>query len=261
MNPIVVGDDGSDDADAAIRWATSWAEVHSGRLVAVHVVRPDTDGAVTDRVPETVMRVGHPAREIIEAARDLHAGAVVLGRRGQGGFAPAALGGVAYQVAAASDRPVIVVPATAGRSPAPVREVVVGIDGMPETTYAATWSAKAFADAHFTAVHALELAPAFAQTDAERATGDRYDVARTRVEQLMHDRFAHPFRDADVSYDTLVEEGGAVEILIGAALRVSADLVVVGRRDNQLRRGTLGGVSQRVLAYAPCPAVMVPSLA
>jgi nucleotide-binding universal stress UspA family protein len=260
MNPIVVGDDGSDDAAAAIRWAARWADAQSCRMVAVHVVRDRSDSDGDDDMPERVVRVGHPVRELIDVAHDLDASAVVLGRRGAGGFTRAALGGVAYQVAATSDVPVVVVPANAtARASTTVGEVVVGVDGMPETTDAARWATKRFGDAHFTAVHALELAPAFAQADAERATGDLYDAARTRAEQLMHERFVQPFREANVSFDALVEEGGAVEILIDAIHRVSADLVVVGRRDRHLRRGTLGGVSQRVLAYAPCPAAMVPS--
>jgi nucleotide-binding universal stress UspA family protein len=48
-------------------------------------------------------------------------------------------------------------------------------------------------------------------------------------------------------------------VLIGTAARTAADIMVVSRRDRHLQRGTLGGVSQRVLAYAPCAAAMVPS--
>ena len=75
----------------------------------------------------------------------------------------------------------------------------------------------------------------------------------------MQDRWCRPFVDAEVPFDTVVEEGGAAEVLIGVAVRTAADVVVVSRRDRHLRRGTLGGVSQRILAYAPCAAAMVPS--
>ena len=46
---------------------------------------------------------------------------------------------------------------------------------MPETADAAAWAARSFGDAHFTAVHALELAPAFAQIDGEPAANELYD--------------------------------------------------------------------------------------
>jgi nucleotide-binding universal stress UspA family protein len=86
-----------------------------------------------------------------------------------------------------------------------------------------------------------------------------YTAARARAAELMHDRWCRPLAEAKVSFDAVLEEGGAVEVLLGAATRISADLAVVSRRDRYLRRGTLGGVSQRVLAYAPCAAAMVPS--
>ncbi len=69
--------------------------------------------------------------------------------------------------------------------------------------------------------------------------------------------WTRPFTDAGAEFDTVVEDGAPAEVLLSVATRTSADLVVVGRRDHHLLRGTLGGVSQRVLAYSPCPGVVV----
>jgi nucleotide-binding universal stress UspA family protein len=63
----------------------------------------------------------------------------------------------------------------------------------------------------------------------------------------------------EATLETIVEEGGAAEVLLEVAERRDADAIVVGRRDHGKLRGTLGGVSQLVLAYAPCPAIVMPS--
>jgi nucleotide-binding universal stress UspA family protein len=84
-----------------------------------------------------------------------------------------------------------------------------------------------------------------------------YDRAHDRAWTLMRE-WCQPLADAGVEFDIVVEEGGPAEVLLNAAAHVRSDLVVVSRRDHHLQRGMLGSVSQRVLAYAPCPAVIVP---
>jgi nucleotide-binding universal stress UspA family protein len=74
------------------------------------------------------------------------------------------------------------------------------------------------------------------------------------------ERWSTPLNDAGASFDMVVEPDGAAESLLGTASRTAADLVVVGRHDHGAFSGTLGGVSQRVLAYAPCPAIVMPTL-
>ena len=260
MRSVLVGDDGSDVAAVALEWAARFAHERDAQLFAVHVPAPGEDSEPPSRAQHVIVREGHPAAAIMEAAHDLDADMIVLGRRGRGGFPALPIGATAHHVAAVVGRAVIVIPAVQLPSHQPlVREVVVGLDGMPETADAAAWAARNFGDAHFTAVHALELAPAFAQSVGEPTANDPHDRARARAVDLMRDHWCRPFVDAGVPFGTVVEEGGAAEVPIGTAARTAADVVVVSRRDRHLRRGTLGGVSQRVLAYAPCPAAMIPS--
>ncbi len=170
------------------------------------------------------------------------------------------IGGTAHQVATASDRPVVVVPVAELFAPGPlVRSVVVGIDGLPESSDAAAWVVRTWPGARFTAIHALELAPAFAPLPDEQETNEAYRRVRARADRLMRDRWCRPFAAGGVTFECVVEEGNAVEILLAAVTRTAADVVVVSRRDHHLRRGTLGGVSQRVLAHAACAVMMVPS--
>lgn len=260
MDLVLVGDDGSDDAAVAVSWASRFAIERDLELVAVHVARPDEQVEPPLRDFRSVVRGGHPAVAILETARDLNASAIVLGRRGRGGFPALPMGGIANQVAAISALPVVVVPVVdLLATEALLRRVVVGIDGSPEASDAAVWATRNCRGAHFTAVHAVELAPAFSYLGGEPGVEQLYDRARSRATERMQDHWSRPFVDAGVSFDSVVEEGGAVEVLLAAVTRVVADLVVVSRRDRHLRMGTLGGVGQRVLAYASCAAVMVPS--
>ncbi|CAN5774804.1 hypothetical protein BH20ACT6_BH20ACT6_20660 [soil metagenome] len=135
---IVVGHDGSERSQAAVRWAAEEAAV---RGCALHVVRawtvthaprpstwsfgyvpslPEYETAVTEvledawqglreHVPELHLHAAHgkPARIIVEASRG--ADLVVVGSRGQGRVAEFALGSVADQVAREARCPVVVV--------------------------------------------------------------------------------------------------------------------------------------------------------
>ncbi len=260
VGPVLVGDDGSEAAAVAVAWATRFAKERGAELVAVHVLGPRNDQDRPERSDRVVVREGHPAAEIVKGANELDASVIVLGRHGRDGFGAAPTGSTASQVSAVSPLPVIVVPVAdyfaAGEH---VNNVVVGIDGSPEATDAAIWAVRTWSQARFTAVHALELAPAFAQLEREPETHALYERARTRAVNVMRDAWCRPFIDAGVPFDTVVEEGGPVEILLAAVTRTAADLIVVSRRDSALRRGTLGSVGQRVLAYSACPVAVVPS--
>jgi nucleotide-binding universal stress UspA family protein len=257
MQVVLAGDDGSKPAAAAVEWARRLAAKGDAHLVIARVTGAGQDAPAGDASDAVTLIDGvHPASGLLTAADQRGADVVVLGRRGRGGFPSLPIGTTAHHVAASSRCPVVVVPVNDEPSDAPVERVVVGVDGLPGSVAAAEWAVRTFADAAFTVAHALELAPVFAQ--AGEGDEDLYDRARSRAVELMEDRWTRPFVDAGVSFDLAVEEGGPAEVLVGTAARVDADLVVVGRRDHAPMRGTLGGVSQRVLAYAPCAAAMVP---
>ncbi|MFD7975201.1 universal stress protein [Streptomyces sp. NPDC059071] len=133
---IVVGVDGSPDCRAAIAFAAAEASLREARLLAVWVwprpLRSHEDGAqgLTERrrllaasvadcarrppdvaVEQQVVR-GHPVEELVRASRD--ALAVVVGRRGRGGFAGMRLGSTVHGLLHHADCPVITVPLPRG---------------------------------------------------------------------------------------------------------------------------------------------------
>ena len=259
MKVILACDDGSRAAARAIEWASRLGRERDVLLKVVSATRAEAAVDAGDQLDRIIVRDAHPAATILTTAEEVDADLIVVGRRGSGGFPSLPIGTTAHSVAAASDRPTVIVPAVdADTDRTLVRSVVVGVDGLPGSADAATWAARQLPAARFVAVHALELAPSFVQI-ADEPGGELYERAHARALQLMNEWWVRPLRDAGVSFDTVVEDGGPAEVLLSVAARMSADLVVVGRRDHHLLRGTLGGVSQRVLAYSPCPAVVVPS--
>ena len=92
MDLVLVGDDGSDDAAVAVGWASRFASKRGAEVVLVHVPPSGEQLYAPPREFRSVVRDGHPAVEILEAARDLDANAIVLGRRGRGGYPPLPMG-------------------------------------------------------------------------------------------------------------------------------------------------------------------------
>ena len=125
-------------------------------------------------------------------------------------------------------------------------------------TNAAAWAAQQCGGATFIATHALEHLPALTG-EAQESGPELYERAQSHAMALMRESWSRPLRDAGIAFEVVVDRGGAADVLVDTATEVSADLVVVGRQDRGPMSGILGGVSQRVLAYAPCAAAVVQS--
>jgi nucleotide-binding universal stress UspA family protein len=256
VNVVLVGDDGSEGAAHAVAWAASLATERELRLVPV-CIGPPRDGGSAPGIDRIELPADYPAAGIMQVAADVDADLIVLGRRGAGGFPSMPIGTTAHVVAGSSGRPVAVVPPVPGDDRQPlVQRVVVGVDGLPGSASALEWAASVFSDAEFLLIHALSAGPTFARARADDS--ESVEQARQRVSALMRD-WSSMLDGDEATLETIVEEGGAAEVLLEVAERRDADAIVVGRRDHGKLRGTLGGVSQLVLAYAPCPAIVMPS--
>ena len=132
----------------------------------------------TDRPPTAVVRHSQPSSAIMAAAEDRDVDLIVLGRRGSGGFPSLPIGTTTHHVAAASGRPIAVVPSeVTATSDRLVERVVVGLDGLRGSAEAAAWSAQQWPDARFTAVHVVELAPVLTQLDDDGAGAEFHERA------------------------------------------------------------------------------------
>jgi len=141
VRTVVVGTDGSEAAESAVRWATEEAKARDARLVVVHawtvpplaynvtslMAMPDphlyrrtAEGVVErtlDRIDvealphgvDTVVAPGLAADVIVEAGAD--ADLIVVGSRGRGPLGQLLLGSVSQAVLRTAAVPVVVIPA------------------------------------------------------------------------------------------------------------------------------------------------------
>jgi nucleotide-binding universal stress UspA family protein len=134
---IVVGTDGSDNAQRALALAASLAGACGAEVVAVHClgllfhpttddvepsqphrdeIRELLDGAWTAPLRDagvthrTELRDGSPVTVLLAVADDADADLVVVGSRGVGGFSGLLLGSTSTQLVQHSPRPVLIVP-------------------------------------------------------------------------------------------------------------------------------------------------------
>ena len=133
---IVVGIDGSEHSNAAVRWALKEAECHSGTVTAVlawqvpflsfpgafdrdeleevyksYLIETVSGIAPKPAVPlETLVAEGDPTESLVEASKG--ADLLVLGIRGRTHFRGLLLGGVSQGAAATAHCPVVLVKVT-----------------------------------------------------------------------------------------------------------------------------------------------------
>jgi len=277
--PVVVGVDGSSSALDAVRWAAreaarrgtplqlisafSW---HDARHIGDHghyreVMLRRTREAVSEAAEtaaeaapgvEVTERVvdGFPVPRLVAASR--HAGLVVIGDRGLGGFSSLLVGSVAIGLAAHAECPVVVV---RGERPSENGPVVVGIDGSPvsEEALAFAFAAADTRKVPLVAVHAWTDSV----LDAAVVPLLGWDAIETVEQLLLAERLAGwGEKYPDVEVRRVVARDRPAHALTKQA--DGAQLVVVGSHGRGSAVGlVLGSVSHAVLHHAPCPVAVV----
>jgi nucleotide-binding universal stress UspA family protein len=291
MEEIVVGVDGSPEADTAVRWAAARA-AHTGTAlhllyayavpvpspamplagVPPYVVDPEdyrrageavlaaaeerARGYADNVQVRTRLRAGGAAQALIDASAT--AGLVVVGSRGLGGFTGLLLGSVGVQVSSHAHCPTVVVRqnvSTAG-------PVVVGVDGSEASDLAVgfAFAEAARIDTGVLAVHAwgAPLPTGAGEATALALIREEDHQGHQRVARQLLTEALAPLRRQfpDVPVDELVAEAGAASALIDAA--DGAAMVVVGSRGHGGFTGLLlGSTSQAVLHHAGCPVAVI----
>lgn len=294
LGPVVVGVDGSNGSDTAVRWAATYAAAHQRPLRIVHgtgvpeclvadfpvdleeartgmlgVGRTVTDHArdLTRTVgPDLVVAVEldtcEPRVLLAEATSDAHL--LVLGSRGRGAVLSLLLGSVSAALAAHAACPVVVV-RPAGDDDAAL-PVVVGVDGTEDSTSALTFAFELASDQRrpLEVVHATGEAWLFPVPYAALAVGPAMDLVDDMAVDVAADwdlllaesvaGYAEKF--PDVAFTSKVVQGSAVAALVAASQHAST--VVVGARGRSaLAKRLLGSVSRSVLEHTRCTVAVV----
>ncbi|MEU2775056.1 universal stress protein [Streptomyces sp. NPDC007162] len=292
-HPVLAGVDGSEPSLAAAEWAAREAALRGVALRLVHATPLLPGDTVPHQAGETLRRVGErivqgaiahlgarhpglpthgsqsseaPAETLLSAAHD--AGLLVVGARGSGGFDGLAVGSVALQVAAAADRPVVVVPGSrpggfgngarpAGAAP----QVVVGFDACRAVDEVVDF---AFVAAR-TRGAILRVVRAWAfpaesvsprtlfVTEEDRATWEDQEVLR--LSDALR-TWLEKYPEVTVRADVVLLH--PAEALVNLSRRAGAALLVMGRGGVE---GRLGPVTHAVLHHADCPVAVVPHAA
>ncbi len=204
-----------------------------------------------DLAVSTAVGQGRAVPALLRASLD--ARMVVLGARGDGGFAGRQLGSVAEQVATRAHCPVAVVrPLTTPEA----TDVVVGVDGAAhsEVTLRAAAGQAHRLDGRLIVVHGYRLPPPAeygpnAGVDEPHHRADAEDLLERLIEQLGPDR-------DELKIESRAVHGNPAEALLDAA--AEAAVLVVGARGPGGFTGLItGSVGQHVLRHARCPVLVV----
>ncbi len=289
---IVVGIDGSDAADRAVRWAALeavdagsdlrivnvWSmptmaypalvggayidpgDLRAGSHVLLDRARERAEAAAGDRALtiELVDVEGFAADELVAASRS--ATMLVVGTRGRGGFASLVLGSVATSCAHRSRVPIAVI----GHSAAPPGSgpIVVGVDDSEGGRRALRWALRegGRSGAIVRAVHGWEL---LLTQDHRSVMAPPWDpdldvAAQAAVEEIVAEEIASLADGPHPTVEVVALSYAAPEALLGEAK--GAALLVVGSRGLGGFTGLLlGSVSRQCLHHSPCPVVVVPA--
>jgi nucleotide-binding universal stress UspA family protein len=280
MDEFVVGLDGSEESELALRWAVDVASLANVPVRAVEAwtypklsVVPGTaplvspaemDERTAEDIRDLVTKVlGVVPRSLsIEALRGPAAAAIlqtltadnvlVLGSRGRGGFAGLLLGSVSRECIEYAPCPVVIV--RHDRPPVDRDGVIlVGKDGSDGAARALDW--------------AITLGQ---MTGARVAAAYAWEAGVSEVNPRLHKRLR---AEAQSSVEGWVAGGGtevgSIEVegearakLVELAGRLDAKLIVVGRRGTSRLRGLrTGGVSSYLVSNSPTTVAVIPPVA
>lgn len=266
--PIVVGVDGSSDAQRAVDWALTWGAAVGApvTIVAAEPVppgrNPNTPGfgeraktviadelarlreSAPDQAVEGTAAISHPVTALVGASRT--AGAVVIGTRGTGGWRGSILGSVTSNVAASGYCPTVVLPPTAPAFFDPSGPIVVGSDGSEASMQAARLAVEAAAAEGRTVrlVQAEKGAtspeePLDGLVDELRALQPDVDVELVTVEGRAADALAE--HSAHAAFVVVASHGhrGVPGFLLGSTTRAlvqnaQAPVIVLTERSQKL---------------------------
>jgi nucleotide-binding universal stress UspA family protein len=292
LQTIVVGTDFSETAGVALERACELAALHGARVVIVHALTdalipfaapspvmlpPDVRARVrtisrekldvmTNAVRElgldadSLLMIGPPGPEVIQASGEVKADLVVLGTRGLSGFKHLLLGSTAEYVVRKSVCPVLTIHPGNRNSLSRIRTVIIPTQLEEDPTPAADTIIRLLCQkaesAHLILVYSDHL-PAYLSpfvSDLGMA-----HIGFAEIEPELRERLK-PLADKLVgrgfTVETVVTEGDPATVITELADDRSADLVAMHTHGRTgLPHLILRSVAERVVQHASCPVV------
>jgi nucleotide-binding universal stress UspA family protein len=282
---VLIPVDFSPAAAAAVGYGRQVASEFGASVTLLHVVRPlQFDFAMTQPNPENYAELAQSRRQAVRETLERFAGAreddpglrieVVEGdaadqivtRAHSGGFGLIVMptrgsgplrrwlfiGSVTEKVLAGAECPVLTGRSFSEADGIELGRVVCAIDLGSQSERVLDWAGET-AQRYEAALTVIHAAPA-----AGEANRDYFDESwrATLITRLRH-RLCDMVRDAGVNADILVEAGNPPEVVAGAASRLQADLVVLGRSKSNGLLGRLRANAYDIIRRCECPVASV----
>jgi nucleotide-binding universal stress UspA family protein len=206
-----------------------------------------------------VLLEGDPAARIIEFAHREEAGLIVMPTHGYGPFRRFILGSNTAKVLHDADCPVWTGVHLGEARPDAVelKHVLCAVDLGAQSVPALAWAEglRKLFGARLTVMHVTAAVPASEHEEAQRAT---LRWAAEKELQRVLDACSSTMTIGGTSCPTLVIEAGEpADAICGAAARLKADVVVIGRGSAAGVFGRLRTNAYAIIRQSPCPVVSV----
>jgi nucleotide-binding universal stress UspA family protein len=279
---ILVPLDGSPVSERALPYARFLAQAVQAELVLLRVVevRPFTDSEETWNeivaeayigrfrsdlavagLAETAVKIGNPAREILDAikARDLDL--IVMSTHGRSGLGRFLHGSVAEEVMRRSPVPILLVSPRCIRTWSSDRpgRVLVPLDGS-ELAEKALVPASQFAEILAAELHLIRVVAPSAGRSSQRTPSllSEAGAGETAEAQDYLTGVAEGLRTSGRAVSTLVKRGNPADMISASAREEDADVIVIAsHRRAGVSRLIQGSVAARLIQEASVPVCLV----
>jgi nucleotide-binding universal stress UspA family protein len=235
-----------------------WIDFLRDRLSLIHQKYLPPRRSKNDHV-----RAGEPYEGICDLAREIDAGLIVIGTRGQGGFSRMLLGSTAERVVRFASCPVLVVRQREHTQPPEfrLRKILTPVDFSQNSMCGALYGAffaKTF-DAKLLLLHVFPGAMPDLASKNSKSLKKKDDVIDLHNARLDMEAFTQLDFLKGVKRATEIRAGYAVDEICGEAAKAQVDLVVMATHGRSgFNRMFLGSVAEHVVRYARCPVLVVP---
>ena len=217
--------------------------------------------------PQTLLREGHPAHEIVSVAEEMGTDVIVIGSRGMGGVKRFLLGSVSEQVMTYAPCSVIIArqspdhdtsPEAASTTPlresdSPLR-MLLAYDGSPTAkAMVETIAALPLHERTHILITTVMTVITYFRIDIMETMSDRWKAAKQAAQEELED-IAQRLRKATPHVTVQVHESeNTSQEVLDAAQAFDANLIVVGHKGKSgIERLLLGSVANRIVHHAPC---------
>jgi nucleotide-binding universal stress UspA family protein len=229
-----------------------WESLRKGTSERLEETRRKLEDLGVSDVHQIVSESLQPAEAIANAVQKLDANLVVMATHGRKGVAHALLGSVTARTVRTSRVPVLSVKGR-GIGETPIQRILLATDFSPQSNQVVSLACS-FAKshgAHVDVLHVLDESPDYVKSLSAEVNAFE-ERARARAGDLLEE-VGSKVRAANVSAETHLCIGRAVDMVVSEADRLKSDLIVMGTHGHSgFTHLALGSVAERTLRLAGC---------